>query len=375
MKILRIFVLVFILWNLPAIATFAMSPGLGSLLSYITIGLISLYYFFETKTKPNWWIIIIALLYFTISSFQYYGPPIDFIPETIRYFIFVIGGYELIKHVEKKELFFFLLLGSFSIAIEAFFFPSNFGRYSGFYLNPNEAGFVCIYGYALVYSLKNMNLKLLGQFVFTLMGLLTFSRTFIVIWLFLNIISLKISIKNIRILGIGFLLFSALIFIDQSVGLNNPRFDQLKNIVTNENISSNEINEDTRMYTWAKFYDKIFESPFFGNGYGTFSGRMGSVGVHNTYLMVIGEAGIIPFVLLLGYTGYLLYWSIYFFKRTPYLIMQTIALILFLLTDHNFFRHYYVVFIAMWIQYQVVKEKKILTNTEYQIENEKPIID
>jgi O-antigen ligase len=125
------------------------------------------------------------------------------------------------------------------------------------------------------------------------------------------------------------------------------------------------------MSTWSKFYDVLLESPIFGNGYGTLSGKLGYGGVHNTYLMIIGEAGIIPFVLLLAYICYLFYWSICFFKTTPYLIMQTVALALFLLTDHNFFVSYYLVFGAMWIQYQIVVQKKLLFGTENQIENEK----
>lgn len=371
MKIIRIVLSVLILWNLPAIALFTTSASLGSALSYFTIGLLGVYYLFETKTSPNWWILILALLYFTISSFQYYAPFSDFIRETVKYFIFVIGGYELVKRVGKEELFFFLLLGSISIAVDALFFPSKFGRYAGFYLNPNEAGFVCIYGYALTFSLKNTSIKLLGQFVFTLMGLLTFSRTFIIIWLIVNVISLKVSIKNIRILGIGILIFSTLLIIDESVGLNNPRFEQLKNFANNETVAVNEVSQDSRMETWSKFYDKIIDSPFFGSGYGTFSGKLGYGGVHNTYLMIIGEAGIIPFLILLLYISYLFYWSIYFFKKTPYLIMQTIALALFLLTDHNLFVSYYLVFGVMWIQYQIVEQKKLLVNTENQIENEK----
>lgn len=359
-----------LLWNLPSIALFAYNPSLGSLLSYSTIGLLGLYYLFETKTTPNWWIIILSLFYFIISSFQYYEPFSDYIRETVKYFVFVIGGYELVKRVSKEELSFFIFLGSLSLVVEAFLFPSNFGRYSGFYLNPNQAGFICISGYALAYSLKNTSIKLLGQFVFTLMGLLTFSRTFVVIWLLLNIISLRISIKNIRILGVGVLIFSSLVFIDEVVGLNNPRFKQLKNIVTNKSVSVNEINDDSRTYTWAKFYDKILESPVFGNGYGTLSGKIGQ-GTHNTYLMIIGESGIIPFTIFLAYIGYLFYWSFFLFKKAPYLIMQTIAVALYLLTDHNFFVNYYIILITMWIQYQIVIQKKLFTDIENQMETKK----
>lgn len=371
MKIIRIVLLMLILWNLPSIALFTIGESWGSLLSYSTIGLLLIYYLIEIKTTPNWWIIIMALLYFIISSFQFYGETKYFVRETLKFFVFIVGGYELVKRVSKEQLFLIILMGSLSVAIHALFLPTKFGRYSGFYINPNEAGFICIYGYALAYSLKNKSIKLFGQFVFTLMGLLTFSRTFIIIWIFLNIISLRISLKNIRILGIVIVIFSTLIFIDEVVGLNNPRFEQLKNIVTNENVSTKEISSDSRTETWANYYDKIMKAPIFGNGYGTLSGKTGLLGVHNSYLMIIGEAGIIPFALFVGYIGYLFYWSIYFFKKKPYLIMQTTAVALFLLTDHNFFTFYYVMFAAMWIQYQIVVQRKLLLNDENFLNNEK----
>ena len=355
MKIIKYICLVLILFNLPSFGLMAFGGGIGTALSYGTIFMLFIYYALEKKTTPNWWMIIIATLYFLISSLQFYRPATIFIVEVIKYFIFIIGGYELTKRVNNTELYVFLLIGALSIGVEALYFTSDFGRYSGFYLNANVAGFISIYGYSITYGIKNKTLKLIGQFVFTLMGLLTFSRTFIVIWLLLNIISLKISIKNIKIFGIGFLIFATLLFIDQVVGLNNPRFEQLKNIVNNENVSSQEISEDSRTETWALFYDQIFESPLIGSGYGTFSGKTRVMGVHNTYLMIIGEAGILPFLLFLIYIGYLFFKSFIFFKKAPYLIMQTISLAIFLLANHNFFTFFYMTFAAMWIQYQIHK--------------------
>lgn len=320
--------------------------------------LLALYYFLEKKTALNWWLIIISLTYFFISSLQYVGPTAPFILEVIKYFVFLICGYELTKHITVIEFYFFLLIGVLGIAVEALFFPSHFGRYSGFYLNPNVAGFICITGYAITYGLKSTSLKLLGQFIFTLTGLLTFSRTFIVVWVLLNLISLKISIKNIRILGIGILILSTLFFIDEMVGLNNPRFDQLRSIANNESVSTQEVSEDSRTSTWALYYDQILSSPLIGNGFDTFSGRGRiKVGVHNTYLRIIGEAGIIPFFLFIAYIGYLIIMSLKYFKKAPNLIMQIIGLSLFLLANHNFFTFYYVSFAAMWIQYQIYKFK------------------
>lgn len=355
MRILKYISLALVLFNLPSFGLMAFGAGVGALLSYGTIFILFVYYALEKKTAPNWWIIIIAILYFTISSLQFYGPPTVFMLELVKYLIFVICGYEMTKHVSNIELFVFLLIGALSVGIEALLFSSDFGRYAGFYLNANVAGFICIYGYSVIFGIKSDTLKLLGQFVFTLMGFLTFSRTFIVIWLLINIISLKVSVKNIRIFGIGFLIFLTLLFIDQVVGLNNPRFDQLKSIANNEEVSSQEISEDSRTETWALFYDQIFEAPLIGSGYGTFSGKLNEMGVHNTYLMILGEAGILPFLLFLCYIAYLFFESFMFFKKAPYLIMQTISLSIFLLANHNFFTFYYMTFAAMWIQYQIYK--------------------
>lgn len=356
MKIIKYITLALVIFNLPSIGLFAYGGGVGGMLSYGTIFMLVVYYALEKKTAPNWWIIVIAILYFIIGSFQYYGAPLVFIMELIKYFIFVIAGYELTKNVSVLELYVFFLIGALSVGVEAMSFTNDYGRYAGFYLNANVAGFICIYGYSSIYGLKNGTLKLLGQFVFTLMGLLTFSRTFIVIWLLLNLISLKVSIKNIRIFGIAFFIFSTLLFIDQVVGLNNPRFEQLKNIVSSENkVSSEEISEDSRTETWAKFYDQIFDAPIIGNGYGTFSGKINAMGVHNTYLMIIGEAGILPFLIFLVYIGRLFFKSFLYFKPAPHLIMQTISLVVFLLANHNFFTFYYMTFAAMWIQYQIYK--------------------
>jgi O-antigen ligase len=217
--------------------------------------------------------------------------------------------------------------------------------------------------------MKKPGLKLLGQFIFTLAGLLTFSRTFIVIWLLINVISLKISLKNLRIFGIGFLIIGTLFFIDEVVGLNNPRFEQLKSILNNESVSSEEISDDSRTDTWAKYYDRIMDSPLIGNGYKTFASKDNDgEGVHNTYLRIIGEAGIIPFLLFIAYMLYLMFWSLFYFNKAPNLIMQFIALALFLMANHNFFTFYYVSFAAMWIQYQIYFYKNIYEPDEIVLE-------
>ena len=354
MRILKYITLGLVLLNIPSIVLVVFGVGFGALMSYFTILSLALYYFFEKKTSPNWFLLIISLLYLMISGLQYVGLTSQFFMDIIKFLIFLISAYELVKNTNIAEFNLFLLLGAITIPLEAILFTSDFGRYAGFYINANVAGFICITGYASTYGLKNVGTKLIVQFLFTLAGLLTFSRTFIVIWLVINLISLKINIRNIRIFGLGFLIVGSLFFIDEMVGLNNPRFEQLRSILNNEEVSTEDLNADSRSDTWALFYDQILDSPLIGNGYGSFSGKEGyDMGVHNSYLMILGEAGIIPFVLFVAYIGYLLAMSLLYFKKKPNLIMQAIALSLFLMANHNFFGFYFVSFAAMWIQYQI----------------------
>ena len=84
--------------------------------------------------------------------------------------------------------------------------------------------------------------------------------------------------------------------------------------------------------------------------------------------MILGEAGILPFLLFLIYIGRLLFKSLVFFKESPYLIMQTISLSVFLLANHNIFNFYYMSFAAFWIQYQIYKLDIVESNDEKIIE-------
>ena len=49
--------------------------------------------------------------------------------------------------------------------------------------------------------------------------------------------------------------------------------------------------------------------------------------------------------------------------------MQSIALSLFLLANHNFFTFYYVSFAAMWIQYQIEVAKNDIKTDKIEEEN------
>jgi len=133
--------------------------------------------------------VILGLGYYLISGIQFYrGDDTNFIKDSIKFIALIIFGGEIIRNTSKKTLFLFLLIGSSSIILNALFFADNYGRYSGLYLDPNAAGFICISGYGLTYGIDQKKIRLFGQFIFSLAGFMTFSRTFIVLWVLINLI-------------------------------------------------------------------------------------------------------------------------------------------------------------------------------------------
>lgn len=310
--------------------------------------------------------IVIGILFFSISSItdQRYLPAEnkDFIMYIIKYFITVICGYELLKATSTKEITIFLLIGAATIIIQMFLFNNpltDYGRYSGFYLNPNTAGFICLVGYGLSFANQNKKIRLVLQIVFTIMGLLTFSRTFILLWLLTNLISVKIEIKNIRIFLYGFGLLTLFVTYSQFIPVKNPRLKQMTDILEGKKVRTAELDEDSRTETWSHYYDALFDHPFLGNGFNSFSQKSyitTTPGVHNAFLKVWGEAGIIVLVIFTAMYLLMIKNTLTLFKSDPHLLLITIAVILFLTTNHNYFETGYILFISMWIQAEIANK-------------------
>ena len=208
MRYLRIIILFLILCNIPAFALVNFDAKAGSILSYLTFFLIIVYYFLNKKELPLAQFIILGLLYFFISSIVDNQNTESLIVTSLKYFIFVIAGASVIKDTKKIEIYILLLLGSLSIIYEPFFGNILSGRYGGFYLNPNGAGFACLIGFCISISVADKKVRLVGQILFSIAGFVTFSRTFLLLWLLINMFSLVISYKNIYMILTGAVLFS-----------------------------------------------------------------------------------------------------------------------------------------------------------------------
>ena len=153
----------------------------------------------------------------------------------------VLGLNVAVKYLNDKLLIFFLLLGCSTILLDSLFFRFNdvysrggdifeYGRYSGFYLNPNVAAFLCLIGYII--SLVKIKKNTLLLSLFTLFGIMTLSRTFVLSWIIVNFIYLRFNRKHI-IWTIVLLLALPFSFVFlELLQLEASRFQSLVDILT-----------------------------------------------------------------------------------------------------------------------------------------------
>jgi O-antigen ligase len=362
MLILKYIVLILFICNIPSIVLISYGNSAGSLLSYSSFVLLIIYYFLSHKSKPVWPFIIFALSYFTISGLIGVDDEKYYFIDFLKYLLVIICGGQLVFNTKLNELIIIIAIGVSSILFNVLFFPTDYGRYSGFYMDPNSAGFASLIGFALCFGLKNQKWKLIGHFFFTFCGILTFSRTFLLLWFILIIISIFQNKKNFKILGIGIATILLLFSVNQLLKLNSERFNIIDSIVNKGQVNS-FTKKNPRTETWSLYYDLIANSPIVGSGYKTFtSDVIHDDGVHNNYLRILGESGIFPFLLFAGIYFYILYQSIKFFKSDNQLFLLSISLIGLHLTNHNFDTLYYIALVSMWLYFKVCDSSKININ-------------
>ncbi|MEP2240113.1 MAG: O-antigen ligase family protein [Maribacter sp.] len=199
-------------------------------------------------------------------------------------------------------------------------------------------------------------ISLLSKSYFLIIGLFTFSRTFIISWILINLLSIKLNIKNLKLLLIGFGFLSTLLVYNSFLPVKNQRLEQIGALINGgSSTKSSKIEKDSRWDTWSRYYPALMDKPIFGNGFNSFTGNgvAPPVGVHNTYLLLWGEGGILSALLFLFYTIWLFVKSSKIFMRQPHVLMILLGLSLFLLTNHNFMTANYSIFILLWIHIQV----------------------
>lgn len=325
-------------------------------------------YFFFAQPKHRLFIpfIVLGILFFTFSTFNFSSEDeTEFIKSFLRFMIVVACGNEVVQRTNNRDLLVVLIVGGLSIIIHGVVFPDAYtefstvtGRASGFYLNPNYAGTVALVGYSLSLASSSKRLRWTGMLIFSLAGLLTLSRTFIVIWVIINLIASVRSRKNLLGFAVGGAMVILILTVSTFLELNTERFSALESLFSN-NVQTETITKDTRMDTWAKYTPKVWEAPIFGNGYNKLRGKQyGGSGIHNTYLMVWGESGILPFLFLMGLYFYLVLGCLKYFDTNPEYLYVIIVIALAMLASHGYFESFFMVFISMFVYARIRDLKK-----------------
>jgi len=344
---------------------------LGSVTSYATsLSLLLFYFLAQPKHKLLFPFIYLGILFYVFAGFNF-SDELEraYYTDFVRFMIIVVCSVEVLQRTSKKDIYLLLLVGAVSIIINAVAFPAanrfmsaSYGRYSGFYINPNYAGAICIVGFALSYAMADKRLRLGGQLLFTLGGILTFSRTFIVIWLMINLVAIYRNKKNIYAPAIGAIALILVFAFSGRLALSTDRFSALTSIFSEGPVETSTITRDSRTETWATYADVIMDNPIFGNGYNKLRSKKYGIGVHNSYLMVLGEAGILPFLIIVGIYVYLLIKTLIYFNEYSEYFYLTAVIALSLTTGHGYFDIFFNIFITMFVYVKIReldKEKKL----------------
>lgn len=197
--------------------------------------------------------------------------------------------------------------------------PSSAYRMGGFFANPNEAAMASLLGFCLIvgFPFTSRALQILAVCATSVAVVLTFSKTGILILILLGGVYLFIRGGTpSRVVYCLLLIFVTLFFVEPRVledsVISNSLYEldqsQAARIRAIFSVFSGDLNEDVstgRSYLWGLAVSKILGVLPGALGLGSMHHMIGGFeefgvwqGVHNTFLMFVGEAGFLPAFLL-----------------------------------------------------------------------------
>jgi O-antigen ligase len=354
---------------------------------------IGVYLLWQSPAIPNlsyqlW--TLFSVIYFVIAYSVYFiyheiHPKIDFVYTIRTYFynfIIIIVIYRYVLFCIHRNRFEWLInllsiifiLGSLTVifAIPLGFYTFqyvnqppyiSFDRFAGIYFNPNTAGFIAnittILGLATL--LRQNSPKILG-IIGVLVGVITmvfsFSKTAILIFVVLLLLMAgiyfsmyrKIDRTTRRIANVFFILILyglvqlgilISVFFSDLTRNQQERITQIETILSGKGDKSSTSNRAELAELGLR---KISDRPILGSGLFSFVQLLEAgketgddVGVHNIFLRVWGEAGILPFLLFMAFFGASFWYA--FLIPTAWLRFLTTGLLFTLAffgsTNHN----------------------------------------
>ncbi len=190
------------------------------------------------------------------------------------------------------------------------------GRASGLFGNPNDAGVVALYAMVLVAAYPaRSSLVTWAQVAIALAALLlTFSKAGLICLLLITVLIL-IQRGSLALFIVAAIAFVAAgfafryLFENHMLNLTGEQRERIGDVI---NILGGEVSSRTttgRTIMWELGMRRIAEQLPWGAGLGQFHSLEGGsrgalrvwLGVHNTFLMVLGEGGLFPFVLFIAF--------------------------------------------------------------------------
>jgi len=222
------------------------------------------------------------------------------------------------------------------------------GRSGGLFASPNLAGVHVSFTLALVLFFTLNSKRFFWFFLVCIplvfyAGFLTFSKATLITQIFIvllffaynftQLFRVKKSVMRRFLLSAFIVLGGFIYFIPQiKEYTENLQYSQLKRLEQTLGLLSGEINEENttdRAGLWGQAFELIGANPITGYGTGSFHKLpKGDLGVHNTYLMVWGEGGIIAIIALLIFIFVTMYRSFFWITIPSYRFLALVISII-----------------------------------------------
>ena len=216
--------------------------------------------------------------------------------------------------------------------IFAYDFPTERG--TGFFHNPNESAVMALYAIVLIVTTGGASARLTAlKLTIVLVALaLTFSKTGFFLLAFLGVLYLLVrrfyfTLVVAILTGIAALPSVAYIVSANPFDMTEDQRHRIEQILR---VFAGEIDNQVttgRLELWSMGLERISKTFPFGGGIGSLHRMEGGftdlggdwLGVHNTFLMVLGESGLVPFVMLLMF--------VFVLARSAFASLRPLALV------------------------------------------------
>ena len=287
-----------------------------------------------------------------IHAFRFYLPSLLILWSGIAGFgyLYLKNGFRSILLSLRAALALNVLVILFAYFTGSNYFDVSKSSTAGFLLNPNHAGFslnILLSIEIYLYSRFSNRYAIFIIVAILLSILIGFSRSalgaaFVIIMLtaFYNFRKIQKANALQKVFGVTFL--AAFVWVFSADLISGIIEEKAEKVIQVERLIQGEIDESTtgvRNILFKEGFNRIMEHPIFGSGLHSFSvfDEIGS-GVHNQYLLIWGEAGIIGILTFLIYYIFLGHHTLNLPRDEKVLIMSIVtAIMVYSFTNHTMY--------------------------------------